>query len=75
MTTLKLICKLEKEHKKLSKKCDRLDKFLGSGKFIKLDPVMQQCLFNQCVYMQGYARCLINRISLLKHKEQEVCCG
>ena len=72
MTTLKLICKLEKEHKKLSKKCDRLIKFLGSGKFIKLDPVMQQCLLNQCVYMQGYARCLVNRISLLKHKEQEV---
>lgn len=72
MTTLKLICKLEKEHKELSKKCDRLYKFIGSGKFIKLDPVMQQYLLNQWVYMQGYLRCLVNRISLLKNKEQEV---
>ena len=64
MTTLKLICKLEKEHKKLSKKCDRLDKFLGSGKFIKLDPVMQQCLFNQYLYMKGYDKCLVNRIKI-----------
>ena len=68
MKTLKLISKLEKEHKKLGKKCDRLYKFLESDKVTKLDPVMQQWLPNQLMYMRGYANCLVNRIDLLKKK-------
>ena len=69
MTTLNLISKLEKEHKKLSKKCVRVYKFINSDKFTKLDPVMQRWMTSQLMYMRGYVICLVNRISLLKHKE------
>ena len=72
MTTLKLISKLEKEHKKLSKKCGRLFKFLKHDKFTKLDPDMQLWMTSQLTYMRGYLSCLATRISLLKHKEQEI---
>lgn len=41
MTTLKLISKLEKEHKQLSKKCYKLYKFLESDEFTQLELDMQ----------------------------------
>ena len=72
MTTLKLISKLEKEYNKLSKKCEKLYIFLGSDKFTQLDPVMQKLLAKQYKHMIDYASCLVNRISLLKYKKQEV---
>ena len=72
MTTLKLISKLEKEYKKLSKKCDRLYKFLESDKFTKLDTDTQHWMISQYEHMTGYASCLVIRIGLLEHKEQEV---
>ena len=65
MTTLKLISKLEKEHKQLSKKCDRLYKFLESDKFTKLDIDMQHWMLRQNKHMTGYASCLVIRIDLL----------
>lgn len=72
MTTLKLISKLEKEHKQLSKKCDRLYKFLESDKFTQLDIDMQHWMISQYEHMTGYSSCLVIRIGLLKQKEQEV---
>ena len=65
MTTLKLISKLGKEYKKLSKKCDRLYKFLESDKFTKLDTDTQHWMISQYEHMTGYASCLVIRIDLL----------
>lgn len=72
MTTLKLISKLEKEHKQLSRKSYRLYKFLESDKFTQLDTDMQHWMISQYEHMTGYSSCLVIRIGLLKQKEQEV---
>lgn len=65
MTTLKLISKLEKEHKQLSRKCDKLYKFLESDKFTELDIDMQHWMLRQNKHMTGYASCLVIIIGLL----------
>ena len=69
MSTLKLLSKLEKENKKLRKKCGKLYKFLESDEFTESDPIMQQWTSDQYRHMVHYANCLVKRINLLRLKD------